>query len=281
MFSINDDALRKALTFLSVAEGRRGLGETSKALRALVGSTALERTRFSESYVLRGNEHGIVHALATSCGTKLWPTRLVRRFDFLPPRETSALPPGVTYRISRVKGGESNIDNETYGPGHPPLQQKLHGLFEADLDPNKDDTLSTGSDCHLDSGGILIKLPLQLRASHFRIGFGNCGSWTFRNWVFEAYDGDGHWTGLAVCSRSPWSRINLGEVGPEMIFQVNRSPNFQVVSSRFRIRLLGIRCMHVRSFELFGTILPRPNPDPEPPSPAEAAVHTSEVLDDN
>ena len=58
LFSINDDALRKALTFLSVAEGRRGLGETSKALRALVGSTALERTRFSESYVLRGNEHG-------------------------------------------------------------------------------------------------------------------------------------------------------------------------------------------------------------------------------
>ena len=70
MFSINDDALRKALTFLSVAEGRRGLGETSKALRALAGSTALERTRFSESYVLRGNEHGIVHALATAMGTR-------------------------------------------------------------------------------------------------------------------------------------------------------------------------------------------------------------------
>ena len=58
-----------------------------------------------------------------------------------------------------------------------PFDEKLHGLFEADLDEAADDTLSTAADCSLDSGVIMIKLPLQLRASHFRIGFGNCRSW--------------------------------------------------------------------------------------------------------
>ena len=70
------------------------------------------------------------------------------------------------------------------------------------------------------------------------------------------------------------------EGGPEKIFGVNWFGG-KVASSRFRIRLRRRQCMHVRAFELFGTILPRSNPDPAPPSPEEASVHTIEMLDDN
>ena len=70
------------------------------------------------------------------------------------------------------------------------------------------------------------------------------------------------------------------EGGPEKIFGVNWFGG-KVASSRFRIRLRRRQCMHVRAFELFGTILPRSNPDPAPPSPEEASVHTTEMLDDN
>ena len=143
---LGDDPLQKVLSYLSVGECLCGPGSVSKSLLAMAASASLKRTRGLESYTLRGDEHGIVHALATSCGTKLWPTRLVQRQEYRDPLRTVALPPGVTYRISRVKHGEASIDDETYGRGHPPLMKKLHGLFEADLDPNKDDTLSTGSD---------------------------------------------------------------------------------------------------------------------------------------
>jgi hypothetical protein len=114
--------------------------------------------------------------------------------------------------------------------------KKLHGLFEVDLDPNKDDTLSTGSDCHLDSGGILIKLPLQLRASHFRIGFGNCGSWTFRNWVFEAYsENENMWHTLYNSGGvSPWAdEFEQYRMGELKVFPADGSFG----ASQFRLRL--------------------------------------------
>ena len=149
--------------------------------------------------------------------------------------------------------------------------QKLHGLFEADLDPNKDDTLSTGSDCHLDSGGILIKLPLQLRASHFRIGFGNCGSWTFRNWVFEAYsENENMWHTLYNSGGvSPWAdEFEQYRMGELKVFPADGSFG----ASQFRLRLIHdergpgdpddwsdftpCQCMHIRGFELYGKILP-------------------------
>ena len=259
---LGDDPLQKVLSYLSVGECLCGPGSVSKSLLAMAASTSLKRVRGLESYTLRGDEHGIVHALATSCGTKLWPSRLVQRQEYRDPLRTVALPPGVTYRISRVKHGEASIDDETYGRGHPPLMQKLHGLFEADLDPNKDDTLSTGSDCHLDSGGILIKLPLQLRASHFRIGFGNCGSWTFRNWVFEAYsENENMWHTLYDSGGvSPWADEHQAyRMGELKVFPADGSFG----ASQFRLRLTDegapgdpCQCMHIRGLELFGTILP-------------------------
>ena len=120
-------------------------------------------------------------------------------------------------------------------------------------------------------------MPFQLRITDFRIAYGNCCARDFGDWVFEAYDGDGRWTVLLDCSERVWSDRNIGEAGPEKIFQIMFFGE-KVVSSRFRIRLRGRQCMHVRAFELFGTILPRSNPDPAPPSPEEAAVHTSEVV---
>ena len=225
----------------------------------MAASTSLKRARGLESYTLGGDEqHGIVHALATSCGTKLWPTRLVRRFDFLPPRETSALPPGVTYRISRVKDGVASTDDETY-PGQLPLKEKCHGLFDVDMSEEGDETLTTAADCMLASGVVLIRLPLQLRASHFRIGFGNCGKWQFSNWVFEAYsENENVWHTLYDSGgESPWAD-EYGEYGTGRltVFPVDCSFG----ASQFRIRLdypAGqCQCMHIRGFELYGKILP-------------------------
>ena len=253
---LGDDPLQKVLSYLSVGECLCGPGFVSKSLLAIAASASLKRARGLESYTLRGDEHGIVHALATSYGTKLWPTRLVQRFEL---RRTVALPPSVTYRISRVKGGESNIDNETYGPGHPPLMHKLHGLFDADLDEAADETLSTAADCSLDSGVIMIKLPLQLRASHFRIGFGNCRSWLFRAWVFEAYsENENMWHTLYDSGGvSPWADEHQAyRMGELKVFPADGSFG----ASQFRLRLThdsdACQCMHIRGLELFGTILP-------------------------
>ena len=78
LVSLDDDALRNVLAFLSVADGRRGAGVTSKALRQAVASKQLARARAMAPYVLRGDTHGVVHALATSMGTRRWPTTVMR-----------------------------------------------------------------------------------------------------------------------------------------------------------------------------------------------------------
>ena len=64
--ALGDDCLRKALTFVSIQDCSRGPRCASKALRAL--SATLDRARYAEKYTLRGDRHGVVHALATSMG---------------------------------------------------------------------------------------------------------------------------------------------------------------------------------------------------------------------
>ena len=110
-------------------------------------------------------------------------------------------------------------------------------------------------------GGCFVdyRLPFELRISHFRIGFGNCFASHFRNWVFEAFDGQlANWHVLYDSDGvSPWP-LPAGGWGAHTMFPVE--PSFP--SSRFRIRLtnvthgLGHQCMHIRGFELFGAILP-------------------------
>ena len=68
LVSLDDDALRNVLSFLSVADAQRGPRVTSKALRQAVASKQLARVRAMAPYVLRGDTHGVVHALATSDG---------------------------------------------------------------------------------------------------------------------------------------------------------------------------------------------------------------------
>ena len=104
--------------------------------------------------------------------------------------------------------------------------------------------------------------------SHFRFGFnhfGRCGCWSFRNWAFDAFDGE-EWSMLCYDSgENDWTR------GRPVVFPVNprvmafREP---FASSRFRLRLAigpnhgpngdasDVRHMHVRGLEVFGTILP-------------------------
>ena len=83
----------------------------------------------------------------------------------------------------------------------------------------------------------------------------------FRNWVFEAFDGQlADWRVLYDSDGvSPWTiqsgTIQSGGWGAHILFPVE--PSFP--SSRFRIRLTNgfeHQCMHIRGFELFGAILP-------------------------
>ena len=102
LLSLDDDALRSVLSFLSVADGRRGPGQTSKALRQAAASNQLARTRATVPYVLRGNTHGVVHALATSMGTRQWPTRRCgHRFEDSIEFEASSPPERLGIRIER------------------------------------------------------------------------------------------------------------------------------------------------------------------------------------
>ena len=261
LFSINDDALRKALTFLSVAEGRRGLGETSKALRALVGSTALERTRFSESYVLRGNEHGIVHALATAMGTRQWASSPVPAQHRV--NERAAVLPATLQVIPHYEFGPD-------GPIHPwhraPDFQANQDTFRCtSVDPDMRRDFTEASECLLNVGSFVeYQVPFALLVTHFRIAFGNCGGRIFKDWTFEAFDGEREeWRELYHCDESPWANHEQPETEegwfgpwPPVVIPVDDS----IASSRFRIRLGGEsgtrRCFHLRAFELFGKVLP-------------------------
>lgn len=67
---LGDDALRNALTFLSISECARGPGVTSRALRDVSASKELKAARTTGSYVLRPPGNGVLHALATAFGTR-------------------------------------------------------------------------------------------------------------------------------------------------------------------------------------------------------------------
>ena len=99
--------------------------------------------------------------------------------------------------------------------------------------------------------------------SHFRFGFGQCGRSNFRDWKFEAFDGE-EWRELFHSRASPDSRNGafFDNGASSVTFPVSCRDAF--ASSRFRLRLAGEwtgeesdeQCMHVRGLEVFGTILP-------------------------
>ena len=280
LFVLGDDALRNVLTFLTPSVCALGPGATSKAMREVATSRQLQAARKSGSYVLRPPDHGVVHALATAFGTREWPTRAPQRdWGGNPPRPGIRLcvpPPPLRVTVHRV--GSPN-------EGELELRDEAAMEYNRNFDAALVSRLSVSSalsaespDCSLQSGSFIeYELPFQLRITDFRIAFGNCCARQFNDWLFQAYDGGGHWTCYHYCSVSPWEDIvgpsqhgyQGARPGPEKIINVE---NDFIISTRFRIKLYGMQCMHVRSFELFGTILPRSNPDPTPPSAEEEAV---------
>ena len=257
---LNDDALRRVLTFLSVADSRRGAGGASKALCAVAMSNELTRLRGSESYVLRGSEHGVVHALATAFGTQPW-----RRVSF-------------TFIESETRRWETEVFDATMPPSRLRIIPQRR-LFDAPVvhlredrvfpfsvvDRDSHEDLVTIGECCVLAGTLVeFQLPFQLQLSSFRLGHASCTVRDFRDWVFEAFDGE-RWHVLYECGESPWVEMPFGFGGPAKCFDVDGTA---VASSRFRLRMLdlvaehgdhdieALRCLHIRDFEVFGTVLP-------------------------
>ena len=259
LLSLDDDALRSVLSFLSVADGRRGPGVTSKALRETVASNQLARARATVPYVLRGDT-GVVHSLATSFGTAQSHKRSCIDHLHYSQRMLSTPPENLEIRIERL------------GAAHPPTDEDDTCFRSTIVDPHEN--MVTTSECCVSPGSFVeYKLPFQLRISHFRLGFGHCEARFFQCFVFEAYDCDRlAWHTLYESNGvSPWEDIaDHGGEGPETkYFDVDA-----FTSTRFRIRLAdprdapahlvsaligrfhGRQCMHLRAFEVFGTVLP-------------------------
>ena len=274
LFVLGDDPLRCALTFLSVSDCARGPGSTSKAMREEVSSKRLMAARTSGAYVLRPPDNGVVHALATAFGTQEWPTRAPERTWAGHPREECRLcvpPPPLRVTVQRVGGVANGLVG---GPNQAQLELRDERamVYIQNFNAALVSRLSVSSalnaeypDCSVKSGSFIeYELPFQLRISDFRIAFGNCCARDFGNWTFEAYIDD-QWMVCHYCSASPWADLvspgaegSLGlQPGPEKIINVEDNElEDGIVSTRFRIKLLGTQCMHIRGLELFGTILP-------------------------
>ena len=253
---LNDDALRRVLTFLSVADSRRSAGGTSKALRGVATSNDLTRLRGAESYVLRGSDRGVVHG--TAFGTREW-----RRVSF-------------TYHACMVAPQFEQITNAAMPPSRLRIIPQRR-LFDApvvhlredrvfpfsvvDRDSHED-LVTIGECCVLAGTSVEFQLPFQLQLSSFRLGHASCTVRDFRDWVFEAFDGE-VWHVVYECGESPWRELAENADGPNRCFDIDGTV---AASSRFRLRMLDlvaahgniedVRCMHFRALELFGTVLP-------------------------
>ena len=270
LLSLGDDPLRHVLTFLSPADGRRGVGTAAKVFRAAASSAALARARGAEGYVLRGTDHGVVHALATACGTKRWPKRAVKKFsDELIDSMSAASDDEDDYvRILSAPPALLRIASHRDKNDILPMyasEQSYTSFFEAAVvhpgDPAAEEAEGSGSECNLAAGSFVeYQLPFKLRISHFRIGMSHCAD-SLTDWAFEAFDdelvqyGFDGWVPLHHnTSKSPWHYVDGGDPGQHKYFY-----DMNFVSSRFRIKLLdstGQQCFHIRGFELFGTVLP-------------------------
>ena len=265
---LNDDALRRVLTFLSVADSRRSAGGASKAMRGVATSNELTRLRGSESYVLRGSDHGVIHALATALGTQPW-----RRVSFDFPSGgiiSSRSINDVRMPPSRLRiTSHREMDPEVWESRlrlYPHLRTDEVFAFQA-IDRDSIRAFVTSAECTLNPGTFAeFQLPFQLQLSSFSLGHGPCCATGFQDWVFEAFDGE-RWHVLYECGESPWSPRDFQQNvdGPPRYFHIDATG---VASSRFRLRLLDIaaptvaepgvplqRCFHIRALELFGTVL--------------------------
>ena len=257
---LDDDCLHKVMTFLAVADARRGVGAAAKSLHTTAMSTTLARTRFSEPYTLRGDEHGVVHAMATACGTRRWPMEAVSCTNPTRSCIARAPPRALSIAIDRrpyANALASKMDDECFA----------HGLVDPVLDDEREGTLAKGSECSLESGAeVAYTLPFKLALTHFRFAFGRCNANHFNYWALDGWDRD-RWRLLYESKGvSPWAdECGEVEIGQHKFFQIQWGvcPSRSFASSCFRLRQTHpygeedySQCMHIRGLELFGTILP-------------------------
>ena len=273
--ALSEDCLRKVLTFVSVKDCARGAGAASKHLRGVASTT--NRLRFTEEYVLRPPQYtttpgvaelrGVVHALATALGTRRWLTRTVQGSPALEAVIGAAVPParlGIT--IHRIYQDEGRYRPQGQ-PGIETLEPYALYVASGIVDPDVTKYISGGRECSVSTGSwIQYDLPFQFKISAFSFGFSRCNAERFKDWTFEAFDGE-EWRELYYSMDSPWSHATAHRIpGSEStcgnyrrkVFILSGAADF--ASTRFRIRLVESdvdqRCMHLRGLEVFGTILP-------------------------
>ena len=145
-----------------------------------------------------------------------------------------------------------------------------YASFVASAIVDPDDTarrISGGGECRLGTGSwFQYEIPFRLQVTAFSFGFSDCSAKCFKDWTFEAFDGE-EWRELYYSMDSPWihdaahripgSSSTCGNYRRK-VFILSGAADF--ASTRFRIRLVESdvdqRCMHVRGLEIFGTILP-------------------------
>ena len=250
---LGNDCIHKVMTFLAVADARRGVGAANKSLRTTATSTSLSRARFCEPYTLRGDGHGVIHAMATAMGTRRWPTRAVRinnegdgwNDEWNGVVAAAAVPParlGITFHRGRTNwGGNWSPDGEPYASY----------AASAIVDQVMARDICGGGECTVRTGSFVqYDLPFQLKIRAFQFGISGCRAERFRDWTFEAFDGENwrqlcNFTGTMSAERRTFWRVGAAD---------------RVASNRFRIRLAETgepyRCMHIRGLEVFGTIMP-------------------------
>jgi len=265
--ALSEDCLRKVLTFVSVKDCARGAGAASKHLRGVASTT--NRLRFTEEYVLRPPQYtttpgvaelrGVVHALATALGTRRWLTRTVQGSPALEAVIGAAVPParlGIT--IHRIYQDEGRYRPQGQ-PGIETLEPYALYVASGIVDPDVTKYISGGRECSVSTGSwIQYDLPFQFKISAFSFGFSRCNAEHFKDWTFEAFDGE-EWRQIYYNRYGPWpeARWDSNELAQPVMFGRLGDAG---ASSRFRIRLaesnLTERCMHVRGLELYGTIMP-------------------------
>ena len=263
--SLSDDPLRHILTYVPVHECRRGPGVVSRALRATATSPALSRARFCEPYRLRGEggtgespRPGVVHAMATALGTRQWPMETVSSIHTVYNTagagtvRARALPPALSISINRGARGAGIGELER----HAADNCFAHGIVDPVLDRNRDDVLSLGTECGCPPGALVsYTLPFQIVLSDFRFAFGCCWASEFMCWVLEAFDSEQDGWRVLYDSEgaTPWPGLRDNEIGYHRRFTVDAA----FASSNYRIRVTNDhQCMHIRGFDLYGTILP-------------------------
>mmetsp|Transcript_13133 Transcript_13133/g.39400 ORF Transcript_13133/g.39400 Transcript_13133/m.39400 type:complete len:141 (+) Transcript_13133:768-1190(+) len=123
-----------------------------------------------------------------------------------------------------------------------------------------------GRECDLGAGSFaMYRLPFKMLVSKFRLAYGCCDWQRFAHWHFQGFavDAEQEWTTLYDATTSPWAvdASHSQDEGDEeeMVENCHTLPadaiDADFASDRFRIILRDQEtCMHIRAFELFGTM---------------------------